>query len=316
MSKTLKVVIDVVFILSLILAACQQAKPDNELDIYHWWTAPGEREAADAMFAALKAAYPDITVVENPTAGGGGVNQRVVLQNRLAAGDFPDTWQTLGGAELKNYVDSGFLAPLDDLWKELDYANKIPGPLAKAVTVNGHPYVVPLNMHLQNILYYNLKLFTELGITPPKTFEELIAACETIKTAKPDMSCLGLGSSEKWGDAFVFDSIYLQEAGAENYVKLYKGETDVTTDAAYRSALQGEGLGFATPLDALRHLREGQCAKVHARLPTGALGECADRPGTHQGHGSLSRANQTNSLIPGEACIVSINVRDQGLEFL
>jgi len=93
-------------------------------------------------------------------------------------------------------------------------------------------------MHIQNILYYNKKLFDELQIAPPTNFEEMIAACEAVKAAKPEMACLGLGSKEKWGDAFVFDSIYLQEAGAENYVKLYKGEIDVTTDAAYKSALE------------------------------------------------------------------------------
>jgi glucose/mannose transport system substrate-binding protein len=211
---------------------------ERHLEIYHWWTAPGEREAADAMFAALKEAYPDITVDENPNPGGGGVNQRVVLQSRIAAGDYPDTFQTLGGAELKNYVDSGVLEPLDDFYAETGYGDQIPGPLLSAVSVDGHPYVVPLNMHIQNILYYNKKLFDELSLTPPTTFDELIAACDAIKAAKPDMACLGLGSKEKWGDAFVFDSIYLELAGAENYVKLYKGETDVTQDANYRTALE------------------------------------------------------------------------------
>jgi ABC-type glycerol-3-phosphate transport system substrate-binding protein len=87
-------------------------------------------------------------------------------------------------------------------------------------------------------LYYNLPLFEELAIEPPATFEDLLAACETIEAAKPDMVCLGLGSSEKWGDAFVFDSIYLQEAGPEAYVALHKGEIDVANDAAYRTALE------------------------------------------------------------------------------
>lgn len=211
---------------------------ERKLEIFHWWTAPGEREAADAEFAALAAAYPDIEVVENPVAGGGGVSHRVVLQGRIAAGLPPDTFQTLGGAELKQYVDGGVLAPLDDLYAELGYGDVIPGPLLKAVSVDGSPYVVPLNMHIQNILYYNMPLFEELGITPPTTIEELLAACETITAAKPDMDCLGLGSNEKWGDAFVFDSIYLQEAGPENYVKFHKGEIDVANDPAYRSALE------------------------------------------------------------------------------
>jgi glucose/mannose transport system substrate-binding protein len=242
-------------ILSLVLTACDvggAAQPTatavssgqtgtggaRKLEIYHWWTAPGEREAADAMFAALKAKYPDIELVENPNPGGGGVNQRVVLQSRIAAGDYPDTFQTLGGAELKNYVDSGVLQPLDDLYKEINYSAVIPGPLAKSVTVNGHQYTIPLNMHIQNILYYNKKLFDELKIQAPTTIEELTAACDTIKTNKAGMTCLGLGSKEKWGDSFVFDSILLQEGGAENYVKMYKGEIDVANDKAYRTALE------------------------------------------------------------------------------
>lgn len=210
----------------------------NELEIFHWWTAPGEREAADAMFAALKESYPDITVVENPVAGGGGVSHRVVLQGRIAAGLPPDTFQTLGGAELKAYVDGGALEPLDDLWAELNYAEVIPGPLANAVTVDGHPYVVPLNMHIQNILYYNQPLFEELGLEPPKNFDELIAASQAIKEAHPDMAPLALGTVENWEAAFVLDSILLEVGGPEYYVDLYKGNIDVTTDATYREALE------------------------------------------------------------------------------
>lgn len=248
-------------ILSLVLTACggpaptpqvivQTAPPQQvvvtatpepkkqQLLIFHWWTAPGEREAADAMFKAFKDKYPDIEIVENPVPGGGGVSHRVVLQARITAGIPPDTFQTLGGAELKNYVDSNVLQPLDDFYQRLGYDKVIPGPLLKAVTVNGHPYAVPLNMHIQNILYYNLKLFNELGIQPPTTFAELLAACDKIKASKPDMTCLALGSKEKWGDAFVFDSILLEYGGPENYVKVYKGEVDVTTDATYRKALE------------------------------------------------------------------------------
>lgn len=248
MSRKVNVWLATLLIVSLVLSACTAIQAPTgapageaagrELEIYHWWTAPGEREAADAMFAALKEAYPDITVVENPSPGGGGVNQRVVLQSRIASGDYPDTFQTLGGAELKNYVDSGVLEPLDDLWAELNYADVIPGPLAKAVTVDGHPYVVPLNMHIQNILYYNLPLFEELGITPPTNFAELIAACEAIQAAKPEMAPLALGSKEKWGDAFVFDSVLLEQGGAEYYVQFHKGEIDVTNDEVYRAALE------------------------------------------------------------------------------
>jgi glucose/mannose transport system substrate-binding protein len=214
-------------------------KPEErKLEIFHWWTAPGEREAADAMFKALKEKYPDIQVVENPVAGGGGVSHRVVLQARLSAGIPPDTWQTLGGAELKAYVDGGFLVPLDDLWKELDYAKVIPGPLAKMCSIEGHPYVVPLNIHIQNILYYNIALFDELGLKPPKNYNDLITACRTIKKAKPKMTPIALGTKEKWEAAFILDSLILEVGGPEYYVKLFKGEIDVTKDETFRKALE------------------------------------------------------------------------------
>jgi glucose/mannose transport system substrate-binding protein len=189
-----------------------------QIEIFHWWTAPGEREAADAMFAALADAYPEIEVVENPVAGGGGVSHRVVL--------------------LKAYVDGDALEPLDDLYEELGYADAIPGPLLNAVSIEGHPYVVPLNMHIQNILYYDMAVFDELGLEPPMNFDDLIAACEAIKGAYPDQAPLALGSVENWGAAFVLDSIILEVGGPEYYVSLFKGEVDVTTDETFRTALE------------------------------------------------------------------------------
>ncbi len=214
-----------------------QAVEARKVEIFHWWTAGGEREAADAMFKALKGAYPDVELVENPVAGGGGVSHRVVLQARLSAGIPPDTWQTLGGAELKSYVDGGYLVPLDDVYAQLKYADAIPKPLANAVTIAGHPYVVPLNMHIQNILYYNKKLFDELGLQPPTTADELLAVARRIKAARPRMSPLALGTKEKWEAAFVLDSILLEAGGPEYYVRLYKGEVDVATDPTFKAAL-------------------------------------------------------------------------------
>ena len=215
------------------------AEPEApELEVFHWWTGPGEAEAAEAMFAALNEAYPEVTVVQNPVAGGGGVSHRVVLQGRMAAGLPPDTFQTLGGAELKAYVDGGALEPLDDLYAELGYADVIPGPLLDAVSIDGVPYVVPLNMHIQNILYYNQAWFDELGLEAPTNFEELMAACTAIKEAGLSENPLALGSQENWGATFILDSLIVELGGPEYYVSLHKGEIDVTADETYRQALE------------------------------------------------------------------------------
>ncbi len=214
------------------------APKEKKLEIFHWWTAPGEREAADAMFKAFNAAYPDIKVVENPVPGGGGTEHRIVLKARITAGIPPDTFQTLGGAELKDYVDSNVLQPLDDFYKAEDYANKIPKPLLNAVTINGHQYSVPLNMHLENILYYDKKLFDELKLSAPTGYDDLMAACKAIKAAKPDKACLAVGSKDNWSDVFVLDTIMMEDGGPEYYVKFFKGEVDPNTDPIFKKALE------------------------------------------------------------------------------
>ena len=210
----------------------------QKLEIFDWWTAGGEREAMVAMFKVFKGKYPNVQIVENPVAGGGGVSHRVVLQARLAAGIPPDTWQALGGAELKAYVDGGHLAPLDQLWSQLNYGNAIPKPLANTVTINGHPYGIPLNMHIQNILYYNKKLFADLKLSPPTDYDELVRVAQAVKAAKPKMNPLALGTKEKWEAAFVLDGLLFELGGPEYYVKLFKGQIDVKSDANFRSALE------------------------------------------------------------------------------
>ena len=235
----MKKIAGVLIVLSLfaVIGITAAVAQERKLEIFHWWVGPGEREAADEWFKALHAVYPEVQVVENPVAGGGGVSQRVVLQGRLAANLPPDTWQALGGAELKAYVDGGFVLPLDDLWAELNYRKVIPGPLANTFKFNGHYYGVPLNMHIQNIMYYNKKLFAELGLKEPKNFDELMKVMAAIKKAKPQMYPLGLGTKEKWEAAFVLDAIILGEGGPQYYVKLFKGEIDVTKDKIFRTAL-------------------------------------------------------------------------------
>ena len=215
-----------------------QESPKKQLEIFHWWTAPGEREAADAMFAALNTAYPDIEVLENPVSGGGGTEHRIVLKERIAAGLPPDTFMTLGGAELKDYVDRGVLKPLDDFYAATDYGSNIPQPLLNAVTINGFPYSVPLNMHLENILFYSKKLFDELSLSAPTRYDEFIAACDAIKAARPEMTCLAVGSKDDWSDVFVLDAIMLEFGGPEYYVQFFKGEIDVTNDPIFRESLE------------------------------------------------------------------------------
>ena len=71
----------------------EEVPVEGDLIIYHWWTAGGEKEAIDALFAAFLEEYPDVEIVENPVAGGGGDVLRAQIKTMIMAGEPPDTFQ-------------------------------------------------------------------------------------------------------------------------------------------------------------------------------------------------------------------------------
>ena len=62
------------------MAAAQDA---GSLEVFSWWTSPGEAPALQALFDAYSAAYPDVEIINAAVAGGAGVNAIAVLQTRL-----------------------------------------------------------------------------------------------------------------------------------------------------------------------------------------------------------------------------------------
>lgn len=210
----------------------------GQMTIYHWWTAGGEREAIDDLFRTFNEKYPDIEIVDNPIPGGGGITLRTVLMGLLAAGMPPDTFQSLSGADLKMYIDGGYIQPVDDVWADLKLEEAYPAVVAKMCKLEGHYYGVPMNAHRANWLFFNKPLFDELGLTPPKSVDELLAVCKTIKEKKPEVAPISIGTREKWPAVFLFDVILLGVGGPDLYEKYYTGQIDVTTEPKFRETVE------------------------------------------------------------------------------
>lgn len=211
---------------------------EKQLTIYHWWTAGGERQAMDKIFEWYHKKNPDIEIVDNPIAGGGGITLKTVLLGLLAAKIPPDTFQSLSGAEIKQYVDGNYVEPVDDVWQAQDLDTNYPAVIGKMTTFNGRHYGIPMNAHRANWLFYSKSLFDELGLTPPTTVDELISVAQAIKEAKPDVAPIAIGTREKWPAVFLFDVVMLSTGGPDVYEKFYTGQLDVQTDPDLRTALE------------------------------------------------------------------------------
>jgi glucose/mannose transport system substrate-binding protein len=117
------------------LAAAQDG---NTLEVFSWWTSPGEAAALQTLFDAFTAANPDVEIVNSAVAGGAGVNAQAVLQTRLQGNEPPDSWQTHVGRELVDrYVVPGYCEPITDLFTAEGWADVMPEGLVNQATWEG-----------------------------------------------------------------------------------------------------------------------------------------------------------------------------------
>ncbi|MEH7379011.1 ABC transporter substrate-binding protein [Bacillus sp. JJ1533] len=221
-------------ILSIILAGCNSEEAGKgsdssgaKLEILSWWTAGGEAEALNAVLDGFAEENPDIKIENAAVAGGGGANSQAVLSTRLQGGDPPAVFQAQGGPDLLRWHDAGYLDSLSSMYEENGWLDVIPEELVKMNTVDGEIYGLPLNIHRNNVIWYNKKVFEENGLEPPTTFEEFFAVAETLKGNGVTPFALG-DKNPRWA-TLVFETILLDKLGADGTVELWTGEVDFDT---------------------------------------------------------------------------------------
>ncbi|OME86557.1 sugar ABC transporter substrate-binding protein [Paenibacillus sp. FSL A5-0031] len=132
-----------------------------------------------ADFVAKEKAEKNIDVsvqLEMPTAD----NAAQILKTRLASNDAPDIFALHAINEIPSYYKAGYLEDLSDQ----PFVGKLLDSVKPSVTTtDGKVVAVPLETLSWGYLY-NKKIFTDLGITPPKTLTEMKAVVEKLKANK------------------------------------------------------------------------------------------------------------------------------------
>jgi glucose/mannose transport system substrate-binding protein len=210
------------------------------VEVFTYWTAGGEAEGLKAAEAVFAAQHPQVAIQNTTIAGGAGVNANVVLANRMAGGDPPDSFQIHGGAELlDNWVKNNDLTlPLTDLYAAEGLNDKFPAGIVELVSLDGVPYSVPLGVHRNGVLWYNKEIFDQNGVTPPTTWDEFFTVADTLKAA--GVTPLALGDKDGWTALNLFEQILLSELGPDDYRGIWAG-TVPWTDERVTAALETFG---------------------------------------------------------------------------
>ena len=124
----------------------------------------------------------DVTVKHDPIDFGGQVQKTVAtLSGAKGSYDIIETYSYV----IPTYAQQGKLQPLDDLFAKYQDKYKladINADMKKRMSYDGKLYGLPMQAQML-LLAYRKDVFDELGLKPPKTFEELRAVSKKIQDA-------------------------------------------------------------------------------------------------------------------------------------
>jgi len=129
-----------------------------------------------AMSSEVEKLYNITTEFELRPGGTEGDN---IVKTRLATGDMNDLCAYNSGSLLAALNPSQYF---EDLSNE-PFMAKTVDSFKACVTVDGKIYGVPFGSFMGGGWYYNKKIYAELGLSVPKTWDDLLANCEKIKAA-------------------------------------------------------------------------------------------------------------------------------------
>ncbi len=198
-----------------------KAQAQEKLEIFSWW-AGDEGPALQALIDRYSALYPSIQAINSTVTGGSGVNARAVLKTRMLGGDPPDSFQVHAGQELiGTWVVANRMEDLTGLFKSEGWTTKFPPGLISLLSAKGGIWSVPVNIHRSNVMWYVPAKLKGWGVTPPKTWDEFLATCKTLKD-KGLQYPLALG--ENWTLVHLWESVALGVLGPDDWNAMFRGK--------------------------------------------------------------------------------------------
>ena len=157
-----------------------------------------------------------------------------ILGTRIQGGNPPDVAIIPQPALVQSLVAQKALIPLSGDIAAMIEANY--APVWKDLgSVNGTLYGLVWKVAQKSCIWYNVADFTQAGIKPPQTWDDLLAAAGTLLNS--GVTPFSIAGGDGWTLTDWFENIYLRTAGADMYDKLTKHQIP-WTDPSVTTALQ------------------------------------------------------------------------------
>ncbi len=202
------------------LLAVSAVSAQDEVTIDWWHINTNEAEAAfyQGLADQFMEEHPNVNIVITVL---GNEEFKAQLTTVMQAGDPPDLFQSWGGGVLWQFADAGLvrdIAPeLEGEWKDSFAATAA----LELYAQDGAYYGVPVTWGAVGV-FYNKALFEQAGLdpeNPPQTWEEFLAAVQTLKDA--GITPISLGEGDKWPGHFWWVYNAIRIGGQDAFLAAY-----------------------------------------------------------------------------------------------
>ncbi len=145
-------------------------------------------EALAKAFNASQSTYQ--VVVESRPGGGDGDN---LVKTRLSTGEMAEVFVYNSGSLMQAIKPEQNLQPVDDQ----PWFGDLSEDFLQATAAGGHHYAAPMGFGAGGGMFYNRRVYAELGLQPPQTWDQFMANNAAIKAAGkvPVIQTYGQGST-------------------------------------------------------------------------------------------------------------------------
>jgi raffinose/stachyose/melibiose transport system substrate-binding protein len=152
------------------------------------------------------------------------------LKVAFGANQPPCVFENWGGGGLHEYVKSGQIVDLTPyLAKDPAYKARFMKASWDNTTFDGKIYGVAAENAAAAVIFYNKEVFKKYGITPPKTWDELMHVVDVLKSH--DVAAFSLANKNKWTGSMYYMYLVDRIGGPQ----------------VMKDAMEGKGKGFEDP---------------------------------------------------------------------
>ena len=188
----------------------------TDIEVTHWWTSGGE-SAAVAEFAKAVNASGD-KWVDGAIAGSGSVARPIII-SRILGGNPMGATQLNPGKDADDLIKAGLMEDISDVAKAGDWVHILrPASQLAGCTVDGKVYCVPVNLHSNQWMWTNRKVYEDAGIKPPQNWAEFVASAPALQAKGIQPLSLAQG----WPVGLLVNDVVVALSGLDNFVKVYK----------------------------------------------------------------------------------------------